>query len=69
MIVHVMCELGKTKNDTYKSLNIIEGYDTAKKLSTAEYIFIRDKVRENAVSELLPETIYDIQKHRSTEKY
>ena len=60
VISHIMCYLGKTENDTYKSPNIIEYYETEKKLFTAEYIFIRDKVRENTVSELLQATRDDI---------
>ena len=41
-----MCDLVKTKNCTYKSPNIIADYDKGKKLFTAEYIFIREKIRE-----------------------
>ena len=43
MIDHVMCNFGINENDTEKYLDIIEYYDTAKKLFSAEYIFIRDK--------------------------
>ena len=64
VLSNVMCDLGKTENDIYKSPNIIEDYETANKLFTAEYIFIREKVRENTVSELLSATRDDIQKQR-----
>ena len=59
-----MCDLGKTENDIYKSPNIIEDYETANKPFTAEYIFIREKVRENTAYELSPETRDNIQKKR-----
>ena len=29
VLSHVMCDLGKTENNTDKSPNIIEGYETA----------------------------------------
>ena len=64
MLNHVICDLGKTDNDTDKSPNIIEDYERAKKLFTAEYIFIRKKMRENTVSLLLPATRDEIQKKR-----
>ena len=41
---HVMCDLENTENDTDKSPNIIEDYETARKLFTAEYIPIRGEV-------------------------
>ena len=44
MISHVMCEFGKTENDTDKYPNKIEDYETAKKLFTVKYIFISEKV-------------------------
>ena len=59
-----MCDLGNTENDTYKYPNIIEGYEKSKKLFTGGYIFFREKVTENTVSDLLPETINDIQNIR-----
>ena len=40
-----MCDLGNTKNYTDKYSNIIKDYDTANNVFTAEYIFIREKVR------------------------
>ena len=48
-----MCDLGRAENDTEKSPSIIEDYETANIYFTAEYIFIREKVIENEVSELL----------------
>ena len=56
VLSHVICDLGNNDNDTYKSPNIIEDYERAKKLFTAEYICIREKVRYNIVSELFPAT-------------
>ena len=52
VLIYFMCELGKTENDRYKYPNIIDNYETANKLFTVEYVFGRDKVRENKVSEL-----------------
>ena len=46
VLSHVVYNLIKNKNDTEKSPNIIDDYDTAKKLFTVGCIFIRDKVRE-----------------------
>ena len=63
-----MCDLVKTKNCTYKSPNIIADYDKGKKLFTAEYIFIKEKVRENIVSRLSPATRGDIQKKSMKER-
>ena len=60
----LMCDLRKTENNTTKSPNILLGYETVKKLLTSEYISIKDKVRENKVSKLLPETRDDIQKKK-----
>ena len=68
MSSHIMCELGKTENDTEKSTNIIEDYDTAKIVFTAKYIFTREKFRENKVSELLLETGDYIQNQRRQER-
>ena len=45
--------MGKTENDADKYQNVIEDYETAKNIFTVEYIFIRDKFRENTESELL----------------
>ena len=45
VLVHVMYDLGKTKNDIDKYTNIIENDETAKKPFTVDYIFIRDKFR------------------------
>ena len=39
VISNVMCDLGNTENSTDKSPNIIEDYETTKKLFTADYIF------------------------------
>ena len=36
VISPVMCDLGKTENNTYKYQNIIEDYEIAKKFFTAE---------------------------------
>ena len=41
VISHFLFDLVKTENDIEKSPNIIEDYETAKKLFTAEYIFVR----------------------------
>ena len=41
VLSHVMCDLVKTENGAYKYPNIIEYYETAKKLFTAKYIFAR----------------------------
>ena len=38
---HVICYLVNNENDTEKYQNIIEDYDTAKKLFTSEYVFTR----------------------------
>ena len=62
MISHVICDLGKIENDTDKSPNIIEDYETSKKLFTEEYILTREKVGENTVPQLLPATSDEIQK-------
>ena len=56
VLSHIMCDLVNTENDTDKSPNIIEDYDTAKNLFTEEYIFIKGVVIANIVSNLLPET-------------
>ena len=64
MLSHVIYYLGKTENDTDKSPNIVKYYEIARKLFTAEYIFVREKVRENTVSKLFPVIRYDIQKQR-----
>ena len=64
VLIHVMCDLVNTKNDTDKYPNIIEDYETVNKCFTAEYIFIRKKMRENTVSLLLPATRDEIQKKR-----
>ena len=45
VFIHVMYDLGSTENDTDKYSNIIMDSETAKKLFTAEYIFVRNKVR------------------------
>ena len=65
VIIHVMCDLGKTENDKDKYPIIIEDYDKAKKLFTTYYIFVRYKVREN--KKLFLETRDDIQKQRRQE--
>ena len=49
VLSHVMCNLGNTENNTDKYLNIIEYYEIERKLFTAKYIFISDKVIENTV--------------------
>ena len=54
VLSNIMCDSGKTENDTDKSPNIIDNYETEKKLFTAEYIFIGEKDRENIVSDLFP---------------
>ena len=64
VISHVMCDLWNTENDTEKSPNFIEYYETAKKNFTAGYIFIREKVRYNTVLVLLTSTKDDIQNQR-----
>ena len=46
MLSHVMCDLGKTENDTDKPSNIIEGYETAYNFFTTDYIFIRGKLEK-----------------------
>ena len=48
--IYFLCDLVNTDNDTEKSPNIIDDYETAKKPFTSEYIFIWEKVRENTVS-------------------
>ena len=52
MLIHVVFYLGNTEKNTEKSPNIIQDDQTANKCFTAEYIFFREKVRENKVSEL-----------------
>ena len=64
MLSHVMCDLGRAENDTEKSPNIIEDYETANIFFTAEYIFIREKVIENEVSELLTAKNYENSKEK-----
>ena len=49
-----MCYLVNSENDRDKYPNVIEDYDIAKKLFTAEYIFIKEKIRENSISEFFP---------------
>ena len=64
VLSHVVCDLVNTVNDIDKYIRIIEDYDTAKKLFTAEYIFVGEKVRKNKVSELFPSARDDIQNQR-----
>ena len=38
VLSHIMCDLGKTENDTYKCPNIIEDNETTDIVFTEEYI-------------------------------
>ena len=65
VLCHVMFDSERNENDTDKYPNIIEDYEIAKKLFTAEYVLIWEKDRENTVSQLFPSTRDKIQNKRN----